>query len=97
MRANSGRSFGVTLSQFCPPLRVTCTRPSSDPAQIVLMSCGVGAIVNTTPYVSTPVLSFVIGPPDAPIVFGSWRDRSGLIRVHVWPAFAVFQMCCDEL
>ena len=31
-------SFGVTFSQDLPPSRVTCTNPSSDPAQIVLMS-----------------------------------------------------------
>ncbi len=31
---HSGMPFGVTFSQFLPPSRVTCTRPSSEPAQI---------------------------------------------------------------
>ena len=31
-------SFGVTLVQFFPPSRVTCTSPSSDPAQMMLTS-----------------------------------------------------------
>ena len=47
MRAKSGRSGGVTFSQFLPPSRVTCTKPSSDPVQITLPSCGDGAIVKT--------------------------------------------------
>ena len=46
-------------------------------------------------YVSTPVLSFVIGPPDAPIVFGSWRVRSGLILVQLCPSFVDFHTCWD--
>src|SRR5690349_5748490 len=40
-------------------------------------------------------MSRVIGPPDGPIVVGSWRVRSGLIFVHVCPPFVVFHRCCD--
>ena len=34
-------------------------------------------MAKTVAYVSTPVWSLVMGPPDAPIVDGSWRVRSG--------------------
>ena len=37
-RPNSGISFGVTLVHVLPPSRVTCTSPSSDPAQRMLTS-----------------------------------------------------------
>src|ERR1041385_7824459 len=95
MRAKSGRPGGVTVFQFAPPSRVTATTPSSDPVQMTLPSFGDGAIVKTVAYVSTPVLSFVIGPPDDPIVFGSCRVRSGLIFVQLWPSFVDFHTCCE--
>jgi len=38
-----------------------------------------GAIAKITPYTSGPFMSLVIGPPDGPIVFGSWRVRSPLM------------------
>ena len=40
-------SFGVTFAQFLPPSRVTCTMPSSDPAQMTLTSVLPGASENT--------------------------------------------------
>src|SRR6185503_4416081 len=40
-------------------------------------------------------MSFVIGPPDGPIVFGSWRVRSPLIAVHVFAPSVVFQTRCE--
>ena len=46
---HSGMSEGVTFCQVVPPSRVTWTRPSSLPAQIVFASRGLGAMVNTTP------------------------------------------------
>src|SRR5690606_11611744 len=95
MRANSGVPGGVTFVQFAPPSRVTCTRPSSEPTQIVPASWYDGAMVKITAYVSTPVWSFVMGPPDGPIVFGSCRVRSGLMRSQVWPSFVVFHRCCE--
>src|SRR6185503_1059376 len=42
-------------------------------------------------------MSCVIGPPDGPIVFGSWRVRSPEILVHVCPPFMVFHTCCDDV
>src|SRR5574338_1496684 len=42
-------------------------------------------------------MSWVIGPPDGPIVLGSWRVRSPEILVHVWPPFVVFHTCCDDV
>src|ERR1043166_6771523 len=39
-------------------------------------------------------MSRVMGPPDGPIVLGSWRVRSGLICVQSWPPSVVFQRCC---
>ena len=44
-RVNSGMSGGVTLAHVFPPSRVTCTRPSSDPTQIVSRSWRDGAMV----------------------------------------------------
>src|SRR3569833_3177220 len=39
-------------------------------------------------------MSRVIGPPEGPIVFGSWRVRSPLIASHVMPPSVVFQTRC---
>ena len=47
MRAKSAMPFGVTFFQLAPPLRVTCTYPSSEPAQMTPPSFGDGAIVKT--------------------------------------------------
>ena len=46
-RPRSGMSGGVTLVHVLPPSRVTCTRPSSEPAQRMLMSFLPGASENT--------------------------------------------------
>ena len=40
-------SRGVTSVHFLPPSRVTCTTPSSDPAQITLTSVLPGPSENT--------------------------------------------------
>jgi len=71
IRLNSGKSGGVMFVQFFPASLVTCARPSSDPTQMVLASRRDGATVKIVGYVSTPVWSNAIGPPDGPIVFGS--------------------------
>src|SRR5258708_36144638 len=42
-------------------------------------------------------MSWVIGRPEGPIVFGSWRVRSGLMRSHFSPPFVVRHTCCDEV
>ncbi len=46
-RPKSGMSFGVTFAQLLPPSRVTWTRPSSDPAQMMLTSFLPGPSANT--------------------------------------------------
>jgi hypothetical protein len=38
------------------------------------------------PYVSTPVWSLVIGPPEAPSVFGSLRASRGEMIWKLWPS-----------
>src|SRR3954467_3796908 len=40
-------------------------------------------------------MSRVIGPPDGPMVFGSWRVRSPLIALHVFPPSVVFHTRCE--
>src|SRR5579872_2620966 len=94
MRAKSGMSFGVTFVQVLPPSRVRNTYPSSEPVQIRLPSLGDRAIEKTVAYVSTPVSSRVLGPPESPIVLGSCRVRSGLIFVQLWPPVCVTHTCC---
>src|SRR5579864_2845992 len=42
-------------------------------------------------------MSPVMGPPEWPSVFGSWRVRSGLIFSHVCPPLTVFHTCCDPV
>ena len=71
IRVNSGSVGGVAGFQLLPPSRVTCTTPSSEPVQITCPFTGEGASVKIVAYVSTPVWSSVIGPPDGPIVDGS--------------------------
>jgi hypothetical protein len=76
----------VTLVQLPPPSRVTCTRPSSEPVQMVPFSFGDSAMVNTVPTYSTLVWSLVMGPPEGPSVLGSFRVRSGEITVQLEPS-----------
>src|SRR5688500_2803518 len=95
MRMYSGMSGGPTFVQFLPPSRVTWIRPSSEPVQMRFSSRGDGARVNTVAYVSTPVWSSVIGPPDGPSVFGSARVRSGLMRSQLAPSLVERQTCCE--
>src|ERR1700689_360829 len=90
-RPNSGMSFGVTFVHVVPPSFVTSISPSSEPVQITLVVRFDGAIEKMTPYTSGPFMSRVIGPPDGPMVLGSWRVRSGLIFVQFSPPFVVFQ------
>src|SRR5665213_4483100 len=94
-RPKSGIPLGVTLVQCAPPSRVTYTSPSSDPVQITFVLSLDGPIAKIVPYTSGAFMSCVIGPPDGPMVAGSWRVRSGLIRVHDWPPLVVFHRCCD--
>src|SRR5687768_18105653 len=86
MRVKSPMSFGVTFSQFAPLLREIQTSPSSVPAHNTPGCTGDSSNANINAYVSTPVWSFVIGPPDGPIVFGSFRARSGDTGVQLCPS-----------
>src|SRR6476661_10559123 len=95
-RPNSGMPGGVTFVHVFPPSRVTCTRPSSEPVQITFTSRFDGPTLKITPYTSGPFMSPVIGPPDFPWVFGSWRVRSPLSAVHVWPPSVVRHSRCEE-
>ena len=95
MRANSGRSGGVTLSHDWPSFRVTWISPSSEPAQMRPFSSFDGARANTVAKISGPFMSRVIGPPESPSVLGSARVRSPLIAFHDCPPSVVFHTCCE--
>src|SRR4051812_35160093 len=95
-RPRSGMSLGVTLAQVFPPSLVTLMMPSSEPAQRTFVVRLDGASAKTVAYTSGPFMSRVIGPPDGPIVFGSWRVRSGLMRSQLWPPLVVLNTCCDD-
>jgi len=47
--AQAGTAAGVTSFQLRPASRVTCTRPSSVPAQISSLSRGDSAMAKITP------------------------------------------------
>src|SRR5262245_557293 len=77
--------FGATLVHVLPPSRVTCTLPSSVPAQITLGSRGLSAIEMMVQWNSARVLSFETSPPLATCFDLSLVDRSGLTIDHVSP------------
>src|SRR5487761_1987959 len=54
-----------------------------------------GPMAKIVAYTSGAFMSCVIGPPEGPMVLGSWRVRSGPIRAQLWPASVVFQRCCE--
>src|SRR5687767_8255912 len=87
MRVKSPMSGGVTFSQFFPSLREIQIKPSSVPTHNNPFLKGDSSNEKTSAYVSTPVWSFVIGPPDASIVFGSRRASSGETAVQLPPSF----------
>jgi hypothetical protein len=95
-RPKAGISFGVMFVHVFPPSRVTCTRPSSDPVQIVLTLFLPGPMEKIVPYTSGPFMSPVIGPPDLSCVSGAWRVRSPLTAVQVRPPSLVRQRRCEE-
>src|ERR1044071_4582351 len=94
-RPKSGMSFGVTLLHDLPPSFVTLTMPSSEPVQMTFVVRFDGPTAKMTAYTSGPFMSRVIGPPDGPMVFGSWRVRSGLMRSQLCPPLVVRHRCCD--
>src|SRR6266571_4474530 len=76
--------FAVTLAQFFPPSRVTCTSPSLVPAHSSPALSGDSAIANTTSPYSTPMLSGV-SPPEICCRLRSLSVRSGLITCQLLP------------
>jgi hypothetical protein len=87
--------FGVTFCHVFASSRVTCTSPSSEPAQRIPFSRGDSASAKIVSYTSTPVTSVVIGPPDLPCFDGSLRVRSGETSCHVSPSSVVRSRICD--
>src|SRR6516225_7953842 len=87
MRPHCGRPLmaPVTLLQWSPPSRVTCTTPSSVPTQMVLGSTGESDMERIAPTVSAPLKSRKIGPPLLCCLLLSLRVRSGEIGVQCWP------------
>ena len=91
----SGISPGVTFVHVAPSSRETWTRPSSDPAHRTPCSSGETSNAKIVPYTSTPVLSFVIGPPAYACFVSSSRVRSGLIVSQLCPPFVERCTYCD--
>ncbi len=79
--------FFTTLVQLRPPSRVTCTLPSSLPAQMTFASRTDGAMVSSVLWNSAAVLSVTMSPPDDFCLFLSLVVRSGEITSHDWPKF----------
>src|SRR5262245_32976102 len=90
---NAGASlmFGATFRHVLPPSRVTCTLPSSVPAQITLASRGLSAMEMMVQWNSARVLSFEMSPPLAICLDFSLVERSGLMIVHVSPRSVVLK------
>src|SRR4051812_46244121 len=87
----SGRSgtFAVTFVHVFASSVLTCTRPSSDPAQRRPFCLGDSARAKIVQYVSAPVLSPVIGPPDHFCFCLSFRVRSPETGAQVCPPSVV--------
>src|SRR5690242_7851416 len=86
-----GGSFGmpaVTLTHVAPPSRVTCTRPSFEPAQITPVCCGDSAMANSVAPSNVMRLS-VVTPPELCWWVVSFRVRSGLITFQLAPPSVV--------
>ncbi len=77
--------FAVTLVQFFPPSRVTCTRPSSVPTQTTFGSVGASEMERMVSYDSAPLMSSWIGPPLSCCLLLSLRVRSPLTAAQCSP------------
>src|SRR5260370_30844172 len=88
---HSGMALGVMFSQCWPPSRVSCIKQSSVPTQIRSFWTGDSTTEKIVSYTSTPVLSFVIGPPEACCFCLSLRVRSGLMLLQLIPASVVLK------
>src|SRR5215467_8483385 len=91
---HSGMALGVTFDQFFPPSVVTWIRPSSEPVQIKSFCTGDSTTEKIVSYTSTPVLSLVMGPPEATCLLLSLRVRSGLMICQVMPPSVVLKSTC---
>src|SRR5438046_2529318 len=86
-----GASFGrvpVTSVQVVAPSRVTCTRPSFDPAQSTPARTGDSASANSVAPSNVYRLS-VVTPPELCWCVVSLRVRSGLITCQLEPPSVV--------
>src|SRR5260370_896330 len=79
----------TTRSLFLTTRSFSCTSPSSGPDQIKSFCPGDSTTEKIVSYTSTPVLSLVIGPPEAACFDLSLRVRSGLIIVQLIPPSVV--------
>ena len=79
MRANSPSALGVTFFQLVPPFRVTCTYPSSEPAQMTVASRAEGAMVNTGVETFATIFSIAPSPKDANVIWTGSDD--GFVQV----------------
>src|SRR5947207_14500588 len=91
---HSGMALGVTLAQFLPPSVVSCTSPSSEPVQIRSFCTGDSTTEKIVSYTSTPVLSLVMGPPEATCLLLSLRVRSGLMICQLMPSSVDLNSTC---
>src|SRR5262245_8999509 len=83
--------FGPTFVQVLPPSRVTCTLPSSVPAQTTFASRGLSAIEMIVQWNSARVLSLEISPPLDTCFVLSLVVRSGLMIDQCSPRSAVLK------
>ncbi len=85
MPCTSRGRFTPTSVQLRPSSRVTCTRPSSVPAQMTPGVTGDSAIVMSVAWVSACVTSRVRPPLSGFVKAVSAVDRSGLMISQVSP------------
>src|SRR5436305_12414316 len=77
--------FVVTFDQVWPPSRVSCTRPSSVPTQMVFASSGEIAKERIVSKGPAPLRSSSTGPPLLNCLLLSLRVRSGLMGFQCAP------------
>src|SRR5436190_23164646 len=88
MRVKRAIDAGVTFVHVFARSRLTWIRPSSEPVQRMSAVNGDSANAKIDAYHSVPVMSYVIGPPAGPSVFGSCSVRSPLTASQLLPSFS---------
>src|SRR5437870_737894 len=92
------RTFAMVLVQDVPPFFVTCTLPSSVPAQITSGFFGDSAMATIVVCISADELSTVTPPYSSCLcLLGSLVLRSGEMRSHVWPKLRDRKRYCDPM